>query len=203
MQNLSNDTKEIELYESIRQGDEKAFQRLYRIHVGRVAHEVSRTIPVKEQTMEVVHDTFLTLWSGRGEICAIRNMEAYLVTIARRLALNALKQNVRRAALEKKFALDNECELHNIVGDNSEELKYSWLNKAIDTLPPQQKRVYQLSRHDRKKYVEIAEEMQISRESVKKYLQIASDSIKKYLMNNRDSIVAVFFIFLPLQYPPF
>ncbi|KGE13170.1 RNA polymerase sigma factor [Sphingobacterium deserti] len=203
MQNLSNHTKEIELLESIRQGDEKAFQRLYRIHVGRVAHEVSRTIPAKEQTMEVVHDTFLTLWHGRAEICTIRNMEAYLITVARRLSLNALKQTVRRAAIEKRFALDNESELHNLPEDNSEELQYSWLNKAIDRLPPQQKRVYQLSRHERKKYVEIAEEMQISRESVKKYLQIASDSIRKYLVNNRDSIVSIFFIFLPLQYPPF
>ncbi|TDS11874.1 RNA polymerase sigma factor [Sphingobacterium paludis] len=203
MQNLSNDTSTIELYESIRQGDEQAFQALYSLYVNRVAHEVGRTIAMKEQTMEVVHDTFLTLWHSRATICSILNMEAYLVTIARRLSLNALKQTVRRTAIERKFALDHESELQQLPAEHDEELHYNWLNKAIDRLPPQQKRVYQLSRHDRKKYVEIAEEMQISRESVKKYLQIASDSIQKYLINNRDSIVSIFFIFLPLQYPLF
>jgi hypothetical protein len=45
------------------------------------------------------------------------------------------------------------------------------LDQAIDHLPPQQQKVYCLSRHNRLKYDEIASQMGLSRETVKKYIQ--------------------------------
>jgi hypothetical protein len=45
-----------------------------------------------------------------------------------------------------------------------------------------------MSRHNRLKYHEIADEMEISRETVKKYLQIATTSIKDYVHEHMEAI---------------
>jgi RNA polymerase sigma-70 factor (ECF subfamily) len=68
------------------------------------------------------------------------------------------------------------------------------VKNAVDRLPPQQKKVWMLARLEGKKYAEIAEEMQISRETVKKYLQIASSSIVEYIRNNGLPIIIAFLI---------
>ncbi|MFD1770762.1 RNA polymerase sigma factor [Sphingobacterium suaedae] len=198
-----SEKEQFKLYESLRMGDENAFKSLYGLFFDRINFEVCRTVRCQEQAMEVVHDTFLALWQSREEVGEIRNMEAYLVTIARRLSLNQLKKNVRRSVLEKEFCLLNNEEKLGTPLENQEVLYYSWLDQAIENLPPQQQRVYKLSRHDRKKYLEIAEEMQISRDTVKKYLQLAADSIKKFLISNKDSIVSIIFCFFIFPVPPF
>ena len=74
---------------------------------------------------------------------------------------------------------------------------YSLLDEAIDHLPPQQQKVYLLSRHKRLKYDEIATQMGLSRETVKKYLQGATHSITNFVQSNIDvsAIVILSLIF--------
>eukprot|EP01132_Coremiostelium_polycephalum_P017514 gene17514-20958_t len=60
---------------------------------------------------------------------------------------------------------------------------------AIDHLPEQQQKIYRLSRHERLKYTEIAKELQLSPETVKKHIYLATKTIKEYVKNNMDEIV--------------
>ncbi|MDP2338450.1 MAG: sigma factor-like helix-turn-helix DNA-binding protein, partial [Bacteroidota bacterium] len=81
-------------------------------------------------------------------------------------------------------------------GDSN--IYHSILDEAIDHLPPQQQQVYLLSRHERLRYAEVANRMNISHESVKKYLRIANASIVAYVQTNFHtalflSIISTFF----------
>lgn len=183
---------------AISEGCEQAFARLYNLHFDRLAAPVFYLLKNKEETEEVLQDVFFSIWNRRFEIHNIINIEAYLTVMARNAALNKVKSNIRRKALESNFILDNEVLYDDSAVAESESLYDELVNEAIAQLPPQQQRAFILSRFGRKKYLEIAAEMDISRETVKKYLQLASASIKAYLVERKDSIISVilsFFIF--------
>ena len=71
------------------------------------------------------------------------------------------------------------------------------IEAAIRQLPPQQKKVYLLSRQGGKKQEEIAKELNISIYTVKEYMKLAQRSIRQYLESNLDiAILLAMVIFL-------
>jgi len=72
------------------------------------------------------------------------------------------------------FGLPPVVSISTIAYNSNINIYHSILDDAIDQLPPQQQLVYLLSRHERLRYAEVANRLNISRESVKKYLQIKS-----------------------------
>jgi RNA polymerase sigma-70 factor (ECF subfamily) len=61
---------------------------------------------------------------------------------------------------------------------------------AIQRLPPQQKKVYILSRQSGKKQEEIARELNISLYTVKEYMKLAQRSVRQYIVQKIDLVVA-------------
>jgi RNA polymerase sigma-70 factor (ECF subfamily) len=71
------------------------------------------------------------------------------------------------------------------------------LTIAIASLPPQQKKVYQLGKMEGKKYDEIASLLNISKETVKDHMMKASGSIKAYLLRN-EGLLYMLVLFIRL-----
>lgn len=125
---------------------------------------------------ELVHDVFLKIWRNRELLLDIENFPVYLFVISKNAALNALK----KIASERLTFTDLELEAGS-EPEPSVDYRYALIDEAIDQLPPQQRQVYLLSRHQRLSYNEIALQMGLSKETVKKYLQIATASMISYI----------------------
>lgn len=187
---------ELNILVQISAGDEKAFAVFYNRYHVKIAARIMRILKNKEQTEDILQDVFYKIWMKRESILEIDNMEAFLSVSARNSCLNLLKANIRKQALEKDYFQEQYVAYENPVFDNrSENDCYHKLTEAIAKLPQQQQRVYVLSRIDRKKYIEIADELKISKETVKKYLQLANQSIKNQLTKQKDSVISFFFLF--------
>ncbi len=179
-------------------GDQHAFAQFYEYYHQKLAPYVFSILKDKEQTEDILQEVFSKLWLQRQHINHIENIDAYLSTFARNRCLNLLTSNIRKQALEASYMQQQVDEDTFLSSDKPTEKEYyEWLDKAIDTLPSQQRKVYLLSRIDRKKYLDIANELEISKETVKKYLQLANQSIKTYLNKHKDSVISLllFFIF--------
>lgn len=167
---------EEELLRQVAAGDERAFARLfdhYHQRLGAHIFRITRSAPVAE---ELVHDVFLKIWLNRELLAGVENFAVYLFVVSKNAALNALK---KIAAERARFTdLDVACEG---IPEQPDDYRYALIDEAIDQLPPQQRQVYMLSRHQRLSYNEIALQMGLSRETVKKYLQIATASIISYI----------------------
>jgi RNA polymerase sigma-70 factor (ECF subfamily) len=182
----------------VAEGDEHAFRRLFIIHhqqLGVHIHRVTNSIELAE---EVVQDVFLKIWMARETLAQVEDFKAYLFVISKNHALNCLKKLAKEKVQAKKL---EKSSFGLIMGDQQDNLYYNLLDEAIDHLPSQQQKVYLLSRHNRLKYNEIADQLKLSRETVKKYLQIATTSITDYVRSHLDvySVVLLaiktFFIF--------
>lgn len=174
-----------QLIKRICSGDERAFTTLYYRYHQEVGLHIFRILQDRVQTEELVQEIFASLWLNRASLESVRNMRSYLFVTSKNRCFNVLKKNIRAESKRLLWLSEQEPEKHAHL-DPEVNGYYQLLDQAIDNLPPQQQRVYILSRHYRKKYVDIAEELQISRETVKKYLQLANSSISAYLEKHKD-----------------
>jgi RNA polymerase sigma-70 factor (ECF subfamily) len=170
---------ERELLNQVALGNEYAFRCLFMAHHQQLGVHILRITNSAELAEEVVQDVFLKIWLTRETLEGVDNFKAYLFVISKNHALNCLKKLAKERVLIKKL---EDVDIKQEVTDITDaDMYYTLLDEAIDQLPPQQQKVYLLSRHDRLKYAEIADQLKLSRETVKKYLQIATTSITDYV----------------------
>lgn len=127
---------------------------------------------LKEQTLAegIVQDSFLNLWLNREKLNEELPIEPYLYTIARRLTLNSLRNlstanSILYRLRDKLPTMHNETEETVFLNDLER-----FTEEALAQLSPQQQLVFRMSRYDNLSYIEIAEKLKISKNTVKNHI---------------------------------
>ncbi|MEH6305909.1 sigma-70 family RNA polymerase sigma factor [Olivibacter sp. CPCC 100613] len=169
--------EEKELILLVSKGNEHAFSLLFRQYHLHLASFVYKLTDSYELTEEIVQDVFLKIWINRKQLTKVKNFKAYLFTVSKNHSINCLKQVVKERAHRQHWE-----EEYRHLPDGNELTGYHFLlDQAIEALPPQQQKVYVLSKQQQLKYTEIADQMGISKETVKSYLKLATSTIIGYL----------------------
>jgi RNA polymerase sigma factor (sigma-70 family) len=195
-----------ELLLRIAEGDQPAFRQLVELYNGQVYRFVATRFAVKHPALieEVVWDVFLQLWLTRETLPELGELENYLFILARNKGLNALKKELRELGRRKYWETgttpSGDAE-QQVLEDKALDL----IDKAVAGLPEQQQKVWVMSRKKAMTYMQIAAELNISRETVKSYLQAANLSIKKYVISHLEefpnNILIIILFFLESQHP--
>jgi RNA polymerase sigma-70 factor (ECF subfamily) len=173
----------------IAQGDENAFRQLFHHYHHHLAQYIFQITASREMAEEIVQDVFLKIWTTRDSLAHVQSFQAWLFTLSKNHALNALRTVVREKAKAQRWSVHHahmaitEEAAFTEAAASTEAEHTALLEQAIHQLPGQQKKVLILSRYHHLKYNEIAQKMNISRETVKSYLRIAMVSITKYVTN--------------------
>ena len=163
-------------------GNEMAFKQLFLKYHQQLGAHIFRITNSMDLAEEIVQDVFLKIWINREALSGVHNFKAYLFVISKNHTLNCLRKLIRQ---RNHLNICEEKYMMSLTADSEDSNSYhTILDQAIDRLPPQQQRVYLLSRHQRLRYAEVANRMNISHESVKKYLSIANASIIAFLKAN-------------------
>jgi RNA polymerase sigma-70 factor (ECF subfamily) len=138
---------------------------------------------------DAVQEIFIKIWVNKEKLSEIENFRAYLHILVRNHALNSLRKLANEEQfIRKLMASENHSDIETSDQAIYNELK-KHLNEAVVTLSPQQKKAYNLSRIEGLKYEEIAEQMEISRETVKKHISEALRIIRKHLSEEELPLV--------------
>ncbi|MCD0488356.1 RNA polymerase sigma-70 factor [Pedobacter sp. MC2016-14] len=172
---------------ALKAGNESAFREIFDQHFRRLYAFSFKLLKNKELAEEVVDDTFMNVWINRDRINEEFPIAPYLYTITRRLALNALRQ----IATSQK-AIDNLwLEMEKVSNDTEESILLGDLQRfteaALVNLPPQQQLIFRMSRFEGLNYDEIAEKLNISRNTVKNHLVAALKTLKVHF--NQSDVV--------------
>lgn len=189
-------TTEKDLLQLIAAGDEAAFRKLYISYHSLLRTHVYRLTESQESADEIVQDVFLKIWNTREALESIDNFRAYLFVVSKNYTISYLRKHVRQTILHEKWKNEETKAVQKEDGDDPVINYYGLLDEAIDHLSPQQKKVYILSRHQQLKYVEIAEQMGISKETVKSYLQLSVASIAAYIQKKGVLECTIFYALL-------
>ncbi|MDQ2720051.1 MAG: RNA polymerase sigma-70 factor [Bacteroidota bacterium] len=173
----------------VAEGDENAFGELFKMYYNQLGGFIMRITESEPLTQEIVQDVFLKIWINRNSLGEIHSFKAYLLVIARNHAFNYLKQIAREKGRKKEWANNLE---HNTL-NNAEESPAmdigNLIDEAIELLPPQQRKVYKLSRQNQMKQMEIATELNISLETVKKHMVLALRFLKNYVRKHNYLLI--------------
>ncbi|RPE09117.1 RNA polymerase sigma-70 factor [Chitinophaga lutea] len=141
---------------------------------------------------DIIQEVFIKLWEQRGQLSEIDNMEAWLY----RLTENKVIDFLRKAAADDRL---REA-LWQSLAHNAQETEsqvatreyHRMLQKAINSLPPQRRLIYQLNREKGLNYRQIAEELRISRHTVKNQLSTALQSIRSFILKTSGPLSLLF-----------
>lgn len=173
------------LQAEIASGNEDAFKTLFEKHRAKLYNYIFSIVKSKEIAEEIVIDVFMKMWTGKELIMGIQNMDAFLHKVAYNKALDFLRIASRNAALQKlvrsemESAREKEAD-HKVLEQEYKEI----IDQAILQLSPQRKMVFHLSRVEGLSYDEIAQKMQLSRNTVRNTMAETLRTIRSFLHKN-------------------
>jgi len=181
-----------QLFDLLINGDEASFKVIYNHFYPRLFYFILTYIPQNDYVEDIVHDTFLILWNKRKQFKPETNLNAWLYTVAKNNSLKKLRDEKYRKTIFQTIQLDDfelELNVSALSKLDTSELSFFEIQKIIqntlETLPPQCRLVFEMSRFDNKKNKEIADELNISLKTVEghitKAMKIFKTALKDYL----------------------
>lgn len=169
------------LIEAFKAGDENAFKTVFDQNFKKLYVFSFKLLKSHEQAEEVVNDAFLNVWMNRERIDVEQPILPYLYTATKRLALNSL-----RSIASSQKAVEGLWNTIDEISNQTEEVVFSndlqrIAESKIAVLPPQQQQIFKLSRYEGLSYEEIAQKLNLSKNTVRNHLSAALKSLRAQL----------------------
>ena len=170
---------------------ESLFSEIFREHEHRLYILAYRLTKSDLYAKDIIQEVFLKLWECRENIHTINNIEAWLYRLTENKTIDFLRKaaadtRLKESIWNKMQEIVNEAEICVAVKEYNQIIQ-----KAISQLPPQRKLIYQLYKEEGLNYKQIADELHISRHTVKNHLFTAVRSVRNFLAKN----VKLFFLY--------
>lgn len=178
-----------QLLELLKEGRHGAFKAIHERYYGVLYRHAMKRLDNREEVRDILQELFSYLWANRETLVFSSGLAAYLYTSVRNRVINVFaKQQVRTAYADSlqgfmdvgEYATDEQVRERELL-----EL----VEKEVALLPPQMKRVFELSRFEQLSHNEIAELLGTSPLTVRKQIQNALKILRIKLGTN------VFYIF--------
>jgi RNA polymerase sigma-70 factor (ECF subfamily) len=160
----------------IKKGNRAAFEHLYKHYYASLCAYAELITKRSDLAEDIVQELFYTIWSNREKLEIKKSLKSYLFGAVHNNSvkyLNSLK--VRDKYFEyAKYRIND----HHEISDFDLREK---LTQSIDKLPPQCKKVFVLSRYDKLKHAEIAEQLNISIKTVETQIRRANIFLREKL----------------------
>jgi RNA polymerase sigma-70 factor (family 1) len=182
---------EKELLIKIAAGDQLAFASIFRHHHKLVYNFALRLTRSRDHAEEIVQKIFIKIWLNRAQLPEIANFGAYLNRSARNESYSVLRtiaaKAIREVELTDEGLICSSDSTHRLIYNESSAI----LKKAVESLPPQRRLVYQLCHEQGLKYDEVALQLNISPGTVHKHMKLALKSIRENFRHLDAVVVAV------------
>ena len=175
----SNASEEIALVAALQGDSVAAFDALYRMYFPAVYANILHLVKDSTAAQDIVQEVFIRLWEKRKLLQTGQPVGNWLFVVSYNRSLNHLRSTLRQRLKLAALAPDT-------VESEEEEwevtsIQLDMLERAIDKLPPQRKKVFLLCKMQGKTYAEAATELQISHYTVKEHITKASRFIRDYV----------------------
>ena len=174
------------------QDDADAFAMLYRRHWEPMFLNAARVLSSSEDGRDVVQEVFISLWDRRRTLNVTGSVLAYLQTSIKYMAIRFIRKNItRRDYLSRLTRAETEASAAD--GEERVQLKeiQHVITHAVEHMPTKMREVYLLSREEQLSHNEIAEQLGISPETVKKHIQHALQLIRTAIANSPVSLTTI------------
>ena len=184
--------EERELLSLLKQGNEQAFEKIYKSYSSRLFGNVFKMVKSETTTQEILQDVFIKIWNNRASIDLDKSFRSYLF----RIAENKVYDFFRKAARDKKIqvqlfaAATEEYEhIETMIHKKENDLL---LKNAIDSLSPQRQQIFRLIKLDNKSYDEVSRLLGISVSTISDHIVKANKAIREFIFTHNDMMIILF-----------
>lgn len=172
---------ETDIVEALHQGDAVVFEQLFNDYYGRLCNYVNTILNDVDEAEEIVQATFIALWEKRESLVIHTSVKSYLYQAVHNQSLNKIKHDQVRQSHFEYVAWQNNVDApdgyQHLVGKELGEM----IRIAVDTLPPQCRTVFALSRFGELSYAEIATRLNVSVKTVENHMGKALRMMRVHL----------------------
>lgn len=196
------ETAERLIVEQLKRGNDEAYKYLYRHHYTTLCHVAYEFVKDDFMAETLVGDVIFHLWEIRDSLEIHTSLRCYLVRAVRNRCVDYLTSKKERNEVTLSSLGENsQTQEHYILSDEyplgsllERELEKE-IRQAIRHLPDVCRKVFVKSRFERKKYEDIAADLDISVNTVKYHIKAALSLLHKELDKYMLSLILLFFIF--------
>ena len=179
-----------ELMEAVSRRESDAIQEIYKRYESILRTVIQSVLHDDSETDDALNDVFLQLWDQSDRFIAEKGLHGFLVTMARRRALDRLRRRLAyhrtrdRFETELKATYRGEARVHQPPSSDLADL----LHGVIGTLPVPQQEVVNLTFFEGLSQREIAARKSIALGTVKTRLQLAHKKLFNQLAPLQEMI---------------
>ena len=176
------------LLREIKAGNPKAYHFLYKHYYVMLCNLAYGFVSDSFIAESIVNDLFIHIWEIRDSLKPDLSFTSYLIKAVRNRSLNYLKAQQHKIFFSELplesmdssaiFKDEQLSPLNNLMERELEVI----LKQAINALPPDTYRVFMKSRFQNKNNTEIAQDLEISVNTVKYHIKKALSFIREYLL---------------------
>lgn len=182
------------LIQALTRGSETALLQLYQRYADRIFDVSFHLLKDTGWSEDVVQEIFVKLWLNRMTIKQDVDIWPFLYVLTKRECFNKLRSIKRSHAAFELLAyhIENQSETADRLLERKELSQE--IDRYLSQLPAQQKLVFTLSRVDGIPQQQIAEELNLSKNTVKNHLARALKQMKQ-VRSGRNLLLCLFFYF--------
>ena len=188
-----SDEESVRLMLRVKEGDEKAFERLVELHQRMVIGTVARMLNNLDDAHDVAQQVFVRVWRSAPRYEPSAKFTTWLFTILRNLVFNEM----RRRGRKREVSMDERQEEHHLEPATPErmhpdtvaaqsELEVA-IDRAIHALPEKARLAVLLRRDADLPYEEICEVLGMTLPAVKSLLFRARNDLKEMLKGHLEN----------------
>ncbi len=176
-----------ELFDLLKQDEEYAFREIYERYFDVLYVHACKKLENKEEARDVIQEVFVTIWDKRKSLSLTGSLSAYLFTAVRNRIINIyLRKRIESVYVEslQKSIEEGLCQTDHPVRANQLN---SMIEMEIAALPAKMQEIFKLSRNEYFTHREIASELNLSEQTVRKQINNALRILKsKFRMARVD-----------------
>jgi len=162
---------------------EASFEMLFNTHYEALTSYAFTLLNNNDDAEDIVQHVFINLWENRMKVEIHTSARAMLYKAVYNHCLNRIKHlKIQKAHVEHTLYVKNDAVIHQSI-DQKELIQR--LNLALELLPEQCRKIFEMSRFEHLKYQEIANQLQLSIKTIEnqmgKALKILRAELKDYL----------------------
>jgi RNA polymerase sigma-70 factor (family 1) len=164
---------DVELTALLKQADHAAFTEIYKRYAMLFYHKVNKMLKDEDNSKDIIQELFIRLWDNPEKLQDNGNLSGFLYVSVRNLVLQLIRKGkVRNDYLNSIADFADEVSMDTLNELDERELSRV-LQQEIDKLPAKMKQVFEMSRNQHLSHNEIATQLGISDQTVKKQVSNA------------------------------
>jgi RNA polymerase sigma-70 factor, ECF subfamily len=167
----------------LREGSLPAFNKIFSLYHNRIYNFCLSLYNTPDEAKDIVQRVFIALWEQRKKLDETQPLASYLYSIARYMVYHELRQKIYKKTAFDYLILQSDDLNESTKDDVLYNELFAFIESIIDTLPNRQREIFKLSRFSGLTYLQIADKLNITENTVDTQIRRALDFIRDKYKN--------------------